>query len=533
MPEEDNSDLVSLTIDGVEVEVSDDTTVIEAAEKAGVVVPHYCYHPGIPTRPAQCRVCLVEVEGQDKLQPSCKLPVQDGMEVYTDSDDAELARKSVIEFLLVNHPLDCPICDAAGQCMLQDYAFETGQLRSRLNEEKLVMGRDRIADDILYFADRCIICTRCVRFMREVAQDDSLVVAQRGDRAYIDTFPDEDLDNPFQGNIVDVCPVGALVHEDYLFKARAWDMDRTASICPGCSNGCNVTLDTKENQIVRLKPRYNGEVNSYWMCDYGRKHLVMGNRGVRTEVPLVRRDGELEPMDWSDALAAVGRRLEGIEGGSAVVSPDACNESLHYFRRLLDVLGAPPDAGAYRVEQGEEHTLPGFPKLTLREDRAANGTGADLFGFRRVPESWPAPESGEPLFVLQEPLREAPESFGDGASFFLYLGSHLSPAARRADAVLPVTTFAEMAGTFTNHEGRVQRFQKALQPPGIARPAWMVLSGLLSHLGDGSPVLEAGDAFDRMTEERPEMAVLNWGRVGLKGQPLENGAPAEAGAGAR
>jgi len=532
MAEEENSDLVSLTIDGVEVQVSEDSTVIEAAEKAGVVVPHYCYHPGIPTRPAQCRVCLVEIEGQDKLQPSCKLPVQDGMEVHTDSDDAELARKSVIEFLLVNHPLDCPICDAAGQCMLQDYAFETGQLQSRLKEEKLVMGRDRIADDILYFADRCIICTRCVRFMREVAQDDSLVVAQRGDRAYIDTFPDEELDNPFQGNIVDVCPVGALVHEDYLFKARAWDMDKTPSVCPGCSNGCNVTLDTKENQIVRTKPRYNGEVNSYWMCDYGRKNMVMGNRGVRTEVPLVRRDGELEPMDWSSALAAVAERLEGLDGASAVVSPDASNESLHYFRRLLDAVGAPEGTGTFEVEQGEEHTLPGFPKLKLREDRAANATGAELFGFRRV-EDRPGPEPDEPLFVLQEDLREAPEGFGRESSFFLYLGSHLSPAARHADAVLPVTTFAEMEGTFTNHEGRVQRFQKALQPPGIARPAWMVLSGLLSRLGEGTPVLEAGDAFESMTDASPEMAVLNWGRIGLKGQTVENGAGAEAGAAAR
>jgi len=221
----DATNYVTLTIDAVEVKVEAGTTVLQAAEHAGIVVPHYCYHPGIPSRPAQCRMCLVEIEGQPKLQPSCVFPAQDGMVVYTMSETAETARKSVIEFLLLNHPLDCPICDAAGQCMLQDYAFETGQLRSRYAEAKLVLGRDRVADDILYFGDRCIVCTRCVRFMDELAGDNALVVAQRGHKAYIDTFPGKDLDNAFRGNIVDVCPVGALVHEDFVFKARAWDMD--------------------------------------------------------------------------------------------------------------------------------------------------------------------------------------------------------------------------------------------------------------------------------------------------------------------
>ncbi len=516
---------VTLTVDGVEVTVPEGTRVIEAAERVGVVVPHYCYHPGIPTRPAQCRVCLVEVEGQGKLQPSCVLRAEDGMEVHTDSDRAELARKSVIEFLLLNHPLDCPICDAAGQCMLQDYAFETGQLESRLDEEKLVMGRDKISDDILYFADRCIICTRCVRFMREVAEDDSLVVANRGHKAYIDTAPGEKLDNPFQGNIVDVCPVGALVHEDFVFKPRYWDMDSTSSVCPGCSTGCNVTLDTKENQIVRLKPRHNADVNSYWMCDYGRKHLVMGNRGVRTEVPLLREGDGLVPTDWARALEVVGDRLAGLGGGGrAIASPEACNESLYFFRRLLDAVDV--EGGAFRVEQGETASLPGCEKLELRADRAPNVSGAELFGFRRAEE---LPSGGPGLLaVLEEPLEDRPEDFGRESDFYLYLGSRLGPAARAADAVLPVTFFAEMDGTFTNFEGRVQRFHQALQAPGIARPAWMVLSRLLSVLGDGETVLEAPDAFARMASDTPAMDGMTWASLGLKGQEL-GGAAAVAG----
>lgn len=536
---------VRLTVDGVPVTVEPGIRVIEAAERAGVVVPRYCYHPGIPTRPAQCRICLVEVVGQEKLQPSCILPAQDGMVVRTDSERVQLAQKSVIEFLLVNHPLDCPICDAAGQCMLQDYAFETGQLRSRLNEAKLVMGRDRVADDILYFADRCIICTRCVRFMREVAQDDALIVAQRGHKAYIDTFPGKDLDNPFQGNIVDVCPVGALVHEDFLFKARAWDLDKTPSVCPGCSTGCNVTLDTVENQIVRLKPRYNAEVNSYWMCDYGRKHLVMSNRGPRAEVPLVRRDGRLVPTDWKGGLEWVAERIgelappvgpasEADGAGAAWVSPGACNESLFYFRRLLDRLGIA--GGGFRVERGETAVLPGFPKLQLRSDRAPNATGAEAFGFARA-EHPGEPKPGGALAVLEDPLPLAPDSFGREAGFFLYVGSRLPPAARNAHAVLPVTTFAEMEGTFTNFEGRVQRFHRALHPPGIARPAWMVLSRLLSLLGEGEPARSARGAFRAMAASAPAFRGLEWQALRPRGALLADrrgaspGEPAESEAG--
>jgi NADH-quinone oxidoreductase subunit G len=501
----EGNDLISLTIDGLEIAVEPGTHVIDAAERAGALIPRYCYHPGIPTRPAQCRVCLVEIEGQPKLQPSCKM-------------------RAVIELLLVNHPLDCPICDAAGQCMLQDYALETEQLRSRLHEEKLVQGRDRIADDILYFADRCIICTRCVRFMSEVAGDEALVVAQRGDRNVIDTFPGRDLDHPFQGNIVDVCPVGALVHEDFLFKARFWDLDQAASICPGCSTGCNVTIDVKENQIVRLKPRHNPEVNSYWMCDHGRKHLVMSNRGERADVPLIRRDGRLVAADWSEALAWVADRLLEVTGGDVVVSADAANESLFFLRRLLDRLGI--GGGSFRVPTGEEATLAGFPKLALRAERAPNATGAELFGFTRTDE--PAlPRAGEGLIVLEDSLADREPEWGGEAGFFLYVGGRVSSAARNAHAVLPVTGFAEMEGSFTNFEGRVQRFHQALQPPGLARPAWMILSRLIAELdlrrgaetGTETP-LEASQAFAAMAVATPELGGLDWDSIGPRGACL-------------
>ena len=521
----DAANHITLTIDGVEVVVEAGTTLLQAAERAGVVVPHYCYHPGIPSRPAQCRMCLVEIEGQPKLQPSCVFPAGDGMVVHTTSETAETARKSVIEFLLLNHPLDCPICDAAGQCMLQDYAFETGQLRSRYLEAKLVLGRDRVADDILYFGDRCIVCTRCVRFMEDIAGDNALVVAQRGHKAYIDTFPGKDLDHAFRGNIVDVCPVGALVHEDFVFKARSWDMDSAPGICPGCSTGCNIDINVKENQIVRTKPRLNPDVNSYWMCDHGRRHLVMSNRGVRAEAPMIRVDDELQPASWNEALVWVAEQLTD-SGGAAVVSAGASNESLFYFRALLDRLGI--RGGAFRVEQGEEHTLSGFARLKLRADRSPNVSGAELQGFGRS-EQLPAVPDGAQLVVLGDALAGAPAEYGANAGFFLYVGSHLHPAVRNASAILPAATVPEMEGTFVNYEGRVQRFHQALRSPGVARPPWMFLSRLLEHLGEGKGVREIAEAFSVVAEGTAGMQGLTWSGLGLRGELLsEAGQPAVA-----
>jgi NADH-quinone oxidoreductase subunit G len=364
--------------------------------------------------------------------------------------------------------------------------------------------------------------------MSEIAQDDALIVAQRGHRSVIDTFPGRDLDHPFQGNIVDVCPVGALVHEDFLFKARFWDMDQATSICPGCSTGCNITIDVKENQIVRSKPRHNPDVNSYWMCDHGRRHLVMSNRGERIEAPLLKRDGKLVPTGWSEAFAWVAERLREASGATAIVSPVATNENLFFFRRLLDRISA--TNGVFQLPTGEEATLAGFPKLRLRAERAPNATGAELFGFERTVEL-PTAMAGGTLAVLEDPLSDLPQEWGSDASFFLFLGSRLSAASRNADAIFPTTTFAEMEGSFTNYEGRVQRFHQALQPPGLARPAWLVLSRLiaeLDHLGDRLPAIstptEASAAFQTMADDTPEMAGLSWSAIGLKGATLATAA---------
>jgi len=528
-----NEEGVTLTIDGREVTVPQGTTVLHAAEAIGVRVPHYCYHPGIPSAPAMCRMCLVEVEGQGKLQPSCVTPAQDGMEVATQSEEALAMRQGVLEFYLKNHPLDCPICDQSGECKLQDYAHAEGRKRGRNREPKRVFGRDDFGGDILFYGDRCVMCTRCVRFMNEVAHDPRLCVVERGNRSVIDTFFEEGVEgSPYAGNIVDICPVGALVSKDFLHKARAWDLDHTPSICPNCSQGCNIDLHTRDNLVQRIKPRVNTDVNGHWICDYGRHRYEWMNRGDRIEAPLVREGrGQSRAMGWGDALRALLERLEDVSGGIRVVaSPFAANEDLHGLRSLVDALGG--GKIVYRSPRAEEEEpLPGFPKLSRRRDLAANLRGAEILGFQRVGdddgrgglEEVDAHEGV--VLVLGDELRDREEPFAIGAGLFVYLGAWPSPGVREADFVLPVTTFAEQEGTFTNHDGRVQRFWPGLQAPGAARPAWLILHALVAELrGEEAPRSAAG-AFGRLAGEVAEYEGLSYEAIGTRGavvnEPVE------------
>jgi NADH-quinone oxidoreductase subunit G len=523
--EAQNKETVTCTVDGLEVTVPKGTRMIDAAARVGVDVAHYCYHPGL-SAPAQCRMCLVEVEGVPKMLPACTSQVQDGNVILTQSEKVQKAHQGNLEFYLVNHPLDCPVCDQSGECKLQDYVAEEGRAMGRLNEPKRVFGTDDFGGDVLYYGDRCIMCTRCVRFMGEVAQDERLAVVQRGHRAVIDTFFDEGMEgNVWADNVVDICPVGALVSKDFLHKARAWDLDRTPSICPNCTQGCNISLNTRDNQVMRMKPRPNEEVNGYWMCDYGRLNYEWINRTGRIEAPLVRDGDRLVPTSWSDALVKLSEAAQGVQGGAhAVVSPFLGNEDLGAARRLVDALGG--GSGVFRTEQSDEVELPGFPQLKLRQDRAANVKGAELFGFTRTGDASgqggleeAASHTGV-LLVLGDDLQDAPADFGANASLYIYVGHVAGPAARNAHVILPATTFAEMEGSFTNVEHRVQRFWPALQVPGMARPAWQILGVLLAGIrGENAPATPA-DAFALLGEVRAEFAGLSFADLGAQGRPL-------------
>src|SRR5688572_28994609 len=379
-----NEELVTITIDGVQARVPKAMRIIEAAETLGKGIAHYCYHPAL-SAPAMCRMCLVEVQGVPKLQPACVSPVMEGNVILTESDKAREARQGTLEFYLVNHPLDCPVCDAAGECKLQDFVHAEGRKHGRALEAKRVLGQDDFGGDILYDGDRCIVCTRCVRFMREIAGNDALCVVQRGHRSIIDTFFETGVEGDiWAGNIVDICPVGALLSKDFLHKARAWDLDGSPSVCPNCSQGCNIRIDTRDNIVQRLKPRLNSAVNSYWMCDYGRHNYEWFQNQDRIEAPLVRDGDRLVASGWQQAVLALVDRLKqiGAANVTAVGSPMWSNEDNGLLARLATVLGG--GSMVYRSARGEEIVLPGFTKLARRRDLAANVRGLDVIGFNRV-----------------------------------------------------------------------------------------------------------------------------------------------------
>ena len=474
------ADLVKLTVEGTEVEVPAGTSVLEAAKLAGVLIPHYCYHPSLPVA-GVCRMCLVEIEKAPKLAASCATPVAPGMVVKVQTAQAQAARQSVLEFLLINHPLDCPICDQAGECELQDYVFQEGRSGTRYGEyAKRFNPVEDFGPDVLYVPNRCILCTRCVRFMDEVADTPVLNVSERGDRAFIGIDAGHKLDHAWSGNVVDLCPVGALISKDFLHKARAWDLDKTASICPGCTQGCNVSMHTRDNVVVRLVPRPNPEVNRHFMCDVGRLGYAFLNRRDRVEVPMVREGDRLVPVDWDRALARAGEVARGAKGAwAALVSPGASTEALDAAAALVKSNGG---SGAFRVTQGDERPLANVPDLALRKDRAPNVNGALDAGFSR---DWAAGvekcKSAGVVLVLDELLEGVSWS---SAAPLIYIGTTLPEIARSAAAVvLPCTNMSEEEGTFKNLKGREQQYYQARTPPGMARPAAWILERVAEAAG--------------------------------------------------
>jgi NADH-quinone oxidoreductase subunit G len=471
--------MINLTIEGRPVSVPAGTSILEAAKAAGVLVPHYCYHPGLPVA-GVCRMCLVEVEKAPKLAPSCATAVAEGQVVHVHSEKSLEARKGVLEMLLINHPLDCPICDQAGECELQDYTYQEGRAEGRYRDPKRFNPVEDFGGDVLYVANRCILCTRCVRFMDDVAHDPVLNVSERGDRALIGKFEGQDLTHAWAGNVVDLCPVGALLSKDSLNKARAWEMDRSASVCPSCTQGCNMTVETRDNVVVRLRPRPNDDVNSYFMCDHGRLNYRWLNRQDRVDVPMVRQGATLAVTDWEIAIAEAARVLAGKKA-FVLASPVLSNEALYLLSEIVKKTGG---VGTFRVERGEEAPLPGVEDLSLRAERAANVRGAELLGFAKSDTPLAKLGNGDVLVIADADLAEADAREVAKASAIIVIGTSLAPWARHAAAVvLPMANFVEEDGTFTNLRGRVQRFMQAKAAPGFARPSWFVLSDLLVAMG--------------------------------------------------
>ncbi len=521
-------DPVKVTIDGKEVNTVKGKTVIQAAADEGILIPHYCYHPKLSIA-GNCRMCLVEIEKMPKLQIACNTQVTEGMVVKTQSPKVLEARRAVMEFLLVNHPLDCPICDQAGDCKLQDFYMEHDHRPSRFEERKEhERKREVFGPYVLFDGERCIKCTRCVRFLREVSHTEELVVINRGDHSTIALFPNTTLENPLSANVVDICPVGALTDRDFRFKVRVWFLKNTASICPGCSTGCNITIGSYQNRIARFKPRINEAVNSHWICDEGRYCFHSLTEVERLASPLIRQEGGLVPAEWESAFHAT---LSGLSSASVagLISGRNTNEEAFLFAKLMKRLS--PQATLQVFYQ--ERELTETEKVLKSPDRSPNFRGARAMGMNS--------DGGIELWVQQllqgkfhsvyivgeDPVTLLPEGEKvkqalERLPFLVVQDTHLTPTAKLAHVVLPATHFAEKNGTYTNRRGRVQRLNEAVVPPPGTLQDWEIFGRLLEESGEKIPFSAPAEIFAAISREISGYNDLTYAGIGDQGMELTN-----------
>ena len=495
----------TLTINGQSIEVERGTSILRAAAMLGISIPHFCYHPSL-SAPANCRMCLVEIEKARKLEPACYAKVGDGMVVHTESPKVIAARKAVLEFILINHPVDCPICDQAGECKLQDYYVAYDTEPSRLATPKVGKAKVHpIGPHVVYDGERCILCTRCVRFCDEVTGTSELTVVDRGDRSEIRTFPGRELDNAYSMNVTDICPVGALTTRDFRFKCRVWLMTSTDSVCVGCSRGCNVHMEHFQGEVQRYRPRFNPEVNEYWMCDAGRlsyKRLHQ-DRLSQLQIP-----GETDPT-WpraARALARLWRERVGTTGESCafVLSAQASNEGLlaakHFHGAFM------PEATLHwsGLPEGDED------QFLVRRDKNPNMRGLmGIFGAgiatQRIESLLPALESGRvrALWMMGAALpldAEQHDRFVQALAkveLFVLQSPYQGALAKRAGAHLPAATHAEYEGTFVSEGGLVQPFYRAFAPKGAA----LSDAEIFLRLGRGADLTLPFDSVDALQSQ--------------------------------
>lgn len=484
------------TIDGRELEVEPGTSIIEAAGAAGIEIPFYCWHPRLSVA-ANCRMCLVEVEKAPKLLPSCEVQVRDGMVVKTNSPKVLEARAAVMEFMLVNHPIDCPICDQAGECKLQNYYMLHDQSGTRFDETKVVKNKAvDLGPTIVMDEERCINCTRCVRFMDEVAENPQLGQFDRGDRAVIGTFPGIPLDDPYSLNTVEICPVGALTSKDFRFQVRSWFLKHADSVCAGCARGCNIIVDQHNNEVKRYRARDNDHVNQGWLCDDGRlSYKRIHDPDTQITVPHERAaDGRMVPITWEQAKTKLGELLGPHVGDTdgtlgLAMSSQLTTEGVTAFVELAErVLQVDTYAIIGRADWSKD-------KLLKVADRNPNRAGAELVleGYSIFDEGAEglkkALDKGEvkTLLLAGTDYPEANDAWKAalGKATVVAWSSNWDATAQAAHLVLPLGSFAEQDGTFVNFQGRLQRIKKAIKPINNRKPAVEAAAFTADALGAG------------------------------------------------
>jgi NADH-quinone oxidoreductase subunit G len=511
--------MAKVTIDGIEVEVQEGINVIEAAKAADVHVPHFCYHPSLSIV-GQCRMCLVEVEGMPKLQAGCATPVKDGMKVNVWSEKVDKARKGQMEFLLINHPLDCPICDKAGECPLQDYAFNYGSVTSRYGEFKRTypgMDRTAIGPHVIQNMNRCIHCTRCIRFTAEITQTHELAFFRRGASTEVGVFPGTPLDNWMSACVTDICPTGALTPREFRFESRVWNLDSTESVCNGCDIGCNLFIGHRNGQVYRYRPRVNPDVNDHWLCDYGRFSYEQYETD-RVVVPKVKtEDDYLAISTWDEALQSIGNAFAASKNVAVIASAQMTNEEAWMAKTLFGKLNARigvmvDPIGPIKMKSRTEWLIgeQGAPNYrgvrallgdTNIEDLLTNGAeGVDIL---YICDARFSDRASDPDVVAN--LRKAK---------FLVVHSWDAnhPLAEVADVLIPGAIHPEKEGTFTNLQGRVQRIHQAFQPKGQAASDLEALRRVGSRLFPNHDEFRSADALDVFATLRaqvPELAEVS------------------------
>lgn len=552
---------MTVTIDGKQLEFTKGETVLQVALRNGIQIPHFCYHPALSIA-GNCRICLVEIEKMPKLAIACSTEAADGMVVHINSEKTKQAQNAVMEFLLINHPLDCPICDEAGECKLQEYAYKYGTGISQFTEEKNKKDkRIELGPNVMLDRERCISCSRCIRYCDEIAKSPQLTFAKRGDRVYIDTFPGEKLDNPYSMNVIEICPVGALTSRDFRFKARVWEMSFTDSICYGCARGCNIKIGVKNNQILRLNPRENPEVNQYWMCDYGRLETFkfVNDKQVRLSTPKIKLNELYNTKEkqvsvgWDEAVSKAASILTSHSDKIFfLASPYKTIEDNYTLKKFVNEFF--PGSDIYFIPKIDKS----FGDDILRvADMTPNSEGCRFLGFKEADEDIfkSIKNMGNNLFFsLDDPSAfiENEDEYYSAFPVSIGFSKIKNRYTELADVLFPVSAYAEVNGTFMNFQRRLQRLRPAvatleeerllgdfsvsrLDKFGApndrwthgekfnARPAWMIIKQIAQAMGKHFEFGNSEEVFMEFCNSYPGLKGIDYdalGSLGLSIKPL-------------
>jgi NADH-quinone oxidoreductase subunit G len=511
---------VTVTVDGKELVAKPGTNMVDAVKEVGAEIPYYCYHPRL-TIAANCRMCLVEVSTSPKLVPACQTTLAEGMVIHTRNARVQESQRAVMEFLLLNHPVDCAICDQAGECKLQDYYQRFDFRPSRLDGEKLLRNKRKVLGPLVVLdQERCVLCTRCVRFMDEVAKEPQLGVFGRGSSEYIDTFPGKELTSNYSGNTVDICPVGALLNRDYRFRARTWFLSAAPSICTGCSRGCTIFVDFLGQDTYRYRPRENEAINKSWLCDQGRLSYKPLNQH-RLVLPMLGRGDdrrEASVQETVSSLTVQFKALAGTQGLAVLASPVASNEdllaSLAFAR---DALGVRSVYVGGRPEGKGDHFLMTPDKNPNRRGLEWIARGLEL-ALKPFSELTAAIDSGQvkALYAIGGEVPTDAASVAQTFSrleYFVLQASNETPVSAQAHVLLPAAVQVEDEGTFTNLDGITQRFRRAYPGRADVKPHWAWAVALAQDFGFPWTQDSAREVFREWAPKVAELASFDWDKA--------------------